>query len=198
MDGLRPLFAALVASLALAAPAAAAAADAGAPPAARWPAGGSTLRAALAIGAEHWGMTPCRGRVAVSWAALGSATNAQSSWANDLDDVAQPSFNEDCSIVLSIDVEWDWPKLCTVMVHEVGHLDGHDHVDDADDVMYATYVTPVAECAAAPEPVETGAPPAATPRATPKKRAAAAERQRRAATKKRRPAKPRTPAKRRR
>jgi hypothetical protein len=184
MDGLRPFAAALLASLALAAPA-----SADAPVAARWPAGGSTLRTALAIGAEHWGMTPCRGRVAISWARLGSATNAQSAWANDVDEHTQPSFNEDCSIVLSTDVEWDWPKLCTVMVHEVGHLDGHDHVDAADDVMYATYVTPVAECAVAPEPVETGPPPAAAPRTTTKKRAAAAERKRRTPAKRAKPAK---------
>jgi hypothetical protein len=145
-------------SLALAAAPAVRAADS---PATRWPVGGSTLRAAMALATEHWGMAPCGGRVALSWTSLGAATNAQSSWANDVDPYRQPSSNTDCEIALSLQPEWDWPKLCTVVVHEVGHLTGHDHVDDPTDIMYFTYVAPAPECASTPEPVETGAPAAA-------------------------------------
>jgi hypothetical protein len=187
MDGRRfllPLLA--LAALLLGAAGAAGPASAADSPATRWPAGGTTLRAAMALGAEHWGMTPCRGRVAMSWDGLGAATNAQSTWANDRDPYLQPSFNTDCEIVLSLQVEWDWQKLCTVVVHEVGHLTGHDHVDDPHDLMYPTYVEPVAECAATPEPVEAGPPPPAV--AKPAKRAAA--KKHRAAAKKR-AAKPR-------
>jgi Matrixin len=187
MDGRRLILPALLALLALASPAAAAAADA---PATRWPAGGSTLRAAVALGAGHWGMTPCRGRVSVGWAALGAATNAQSSWANDVDPYLQPSSNTDCEIALSTQVEWDWTKLCTVVVHEVGHLDGHDHVDDPADVMYATYLAPVPECAAAPEPAETGPAPAPRPAAAAKP-AAVKKKPAAAARRKRAPARPR-------
>jgi hypothetical protein len=162
--------AAVIAALAVAGPAAAA--DA---PAARWPAGGSTLRAAMGLGAEHWGFAPCRGKVAVRWAALGTATNAQSSWANDRDPFLAPSANTDCELALSTQVEWDWPKLCTVVIHEIGHLTGHDHVDDPADIMNATYLRPAPECAATPEPAETGPPsPAATasaPRAAAQARA---------------------------
>jgi hypothetical protein len=147
----------LVAALAFARPAAAA--DS---PAARWPAGGSTLRVAMGLGAEHWGFSPCGGKVALSWAALGAATNAESSWANDVDPFLAPSGNTDCELVLSTQVDWDWPKLCTVVVHEVGHLTGHDHVDDPADVLYFTYLRPAPECASTPEPVETGPPPPAT------------------------------------
>jgi hypothetical protein len=189
MDGRRfPIL--LLLALALLLPSAASAAPDS--PAARWPAGGSTLRAALWMGSEHWGMTPCRGRVAIGWTALGPATNAQSSWANDVDPYLQPSFNTDCEIALSLQVEWDWQKLCTVVVHEVGHLAGHDHVDDVEDVMYATYVEPVAECLTTPEPAETGAPPAVavTTRPAAKKQAAVAKKKPRAAAKKR-AAKPR-------
>ncbi|WP_445149437.1 matrixin family metalloprotease [Baekduia sp. Peel2402] len=181
MDGRRFLLIPLLA-LALLLPSVTNAADS---PATRWPVGGSTLRTALWMGSEHWGMTPCRGRVVMSWDALGSATNAQSSWANDVDPYLQPSFNTDCEIALSLQVDWDWQKLCTVVVHEVGHLTGHDHIDDMDDVMYATYVEPVAECLTTPAPLETGAPAPA-----PKKRAAAATKKKRAAAKKR-AAKPR-------
>lgn len=133
-------------------------------PATRWPVGGSTLRLAMGMATEHWGMSPCRGRVALSWASLGGATNAQSSWAadDDADPFAQPSRNSDCEIALSLQAGWDWQKLCTVVIHEVGHLTGHDHVDDPDDVMYFSYVAPAPECAATPEPVETG-PPAPPP-----------------------------------
>jgi hypothetical protein len=172
MDGTRPLpvtaparlLAALLvaaALLALALPRAAAADDA---PAARWPAAGSTLRTALAMGAEHWGMTPCRGRVTFAWTGLPAGTNALSSWANDLDPYRQPSSNSDCEIALSTGTTWDWPKLCTVVIHEVGHLTGHDHVDDPTDIMYYAYVQPAPECVATPMPAETGPPPPAAPR----------------------------------
>jgi hypothetical protein len=102
MDGPSPLrratlaLAAVIAALAAAGPAAGA--DS---PAARWPAGGSTLRTAMGLGAEHWGFSPCRGKVAVTWAGLGTATNAQSSWANAVDPYRAPSANTDCEIALS-------------------------------------------------------------------------------------------------
>jgi hypothetical protein len=164
MDG-RPLprlaLAALLVTLLAAAPAAAA--DS---PATRWPAGGGTLRVAMSLGAERWGFSPCAGKVAVGWAALGNATNARSWWANDVDPFSAPSANVDCEIALSTQVDWDWPKLCTVVIHEVGHLTGHDHVDDPDDLMNATYLRPAPECADTPAPVETGPPPAAAKQAS--------------------------------
>ncbi|HWI71832.1 MAG TPA: matrixin family metalloprotease [Baekduia sp.] len=156
---------ALAALLAVIVAAPASAADS---PAARWPAGGSTLRVAMGLGAEHWGFSPCGGKVAVSWAALGNATNAQSSWANDIDPFLAPSANTDCEIALSTQVDWDWPKLCTVVIHEIGHLTGHDHVDDPTDVMNETYLQPAPECTTTPEPAETGPPPPATKASAPR------------------------------
>jgi hypothetical protein len=163
---------------------AAARADAG--PAARWPVGGSTLSTAMGLAVDHWGFSPCGGRVALRWAPLAPGINAQSSWANDVDPYLQPSRNTDCEIALSTRPEWDWVMLCSVVVHEVGHLTGHDHVDDEHDVMYYAYVEPVRECALTPEPAETGAPApapsapatAAAPRGAPK--AAATKRAKRA------------------
>jgi hypothetical protein len=151
-------------------------------PATRWPIGGTAIRTAMSLGAERWGFSPCRGRVAVAWAPLGAGLNAESSWSNDADPFLQASRNGDCEITLSLRDDWDWPKLCTVLVHEVGHLAGHDHVDDPDDVMYPTYMHPVPECLATPEPVEAAqpsarpAPPkasAATPRRATKPKARA-------------------------
>src|SRR4051794_37730505 len=176
---LLPILALLVTLLLGAAPARAA--DATAPPPARWPVGGSTLRLAMALGAEHWGMAPCGGRVALRWTRL-DPLNAQASWANDRDPYLQPSFNSECEIALSTGVDWDWLKLCTVVVHEVGHLTGHQHSDDPHDVMYGDYVEPTPECEATPEPVETG-PPALPPRPAAASRAAPAAAARRAARK---------------
>jgi hypothetical protein len=203
MDGRLPrLTTLLVALLALAAPALAPVATARADdsPAARWPAGGSTLRTALAMAAEHWGMEPCGGRVAMRWIGLDSGTNAQSSWANEIDPYLQPSRNTECAIVLSTSTEWDWVKLCSIVVHEAGHLTGHDHVDDPGDIMYYAYVRPAPECAGTPEPVETGPPPAAPPAAAPAAAAAprTAAKEASAAKGKATAARPRKAAKRRR
>jgi hypothetical protein len=160
---LGPLLAALLLAGLLAAPVGARAADS---PATRWPVGGSRLALASDLGSEHWGTAPCRGRVALSWASLGAATNAESSWANAVDPFRAPSRNSDCAIALSLQADWDWPKLCTVVIHELGHLTGHDHVDDPADVMYDTYLVATPDCAATPEPAETGAPAVVAPSPT--------------------------------
>lgn len=129
-------------------------------PAAAWPTGGSTLHLLLAMGVEHWGMTPCGGKVSIAWGTLDPSINAQSSWVNPVDDFAKPSLNSDCQVTLSTATWWDWDKLCTVVIHEIGHLTGHDHVDDPTDIMYFAYVRPAPECAAMTAPAETGPPPA--------------------------------------
>lgn len=51
----------------------------------------------------------------------------------------------------------DWPTwkpeyLCTVIVHEVGHLEGHDHSTDPGNVMYPIMLNYYAPCAQAMEP----------------------------------------------
>jgi hypothetical protein len=127
--------------------------DAGGPPQARWPVGGAGLATASELAAAHWGATPCHGRVTISWARLGVAVNGASDWAFEgTDPYGDAAENSDCSIRLSSDADWDWRKLCTVVVHEVGHLTGHDHVADVHDVMSPQYAEPVAECAATDEP----------------------------------------------
>jgi hypothetical protein len=142
-------------------------------PATRWPATGTAIRTATGLGIERWGFAPCRGRVVVAWAPLSAGINGESSWTNELDPYLQPSRNEDCAITLSTRVEWDWPKLCSVVVHELGHLAGHDHVDGPDDVMFFTYVQPLPECARTAEPADAPASvpaAAATAPATPRQR----------------------------
>lgn len=136
------------------------------------PVGSPRLTLALSLGEQHWGTTPCSGQFAVAWTAQSPQVNAVSRWSNPFDAYLQPTLNADCSIELNPSATWDWPKFCTVMVHEIGHLDGQPHVDDPNNVMSPVYTRPVAECTVhadpqAPEPIAqvTVATPSFTPAA---------------------------------
>jgi hypothetical protein len=121
------------------------------------PAADSLMSSAHALAVAHWGVDPCGGQVTVSWAHMGAGVNARSQWMST--NVDDPSTYSDCTISYNLDVDWDWPKLCTVVEHEYGHLAGHDHVNDPHDVMSPYYVYPSAECAAG----ATAATPTPTP-----------------------------------
>ena len=110
------------------------------------PAADSFMATAHAFAVARWGMDPCGGQVAVSWTHMGPGINARSTWLSL--DVHDPSTFSACAITYNLDVDWDWPKLCTVVEHELGHLSGHDHVDDPHNVMSPYYVYPAPECAA--------------------------------------------------
>ena len=123
---------------------------------------------ALTTTAAHWGVDPCAGQVTVTWAHMGSGINARSTWMSY--DIHNPATYTQCAISYNLDVDWDWPKLCTVIEHELGHLAGHDHVNDPHDVMSPYYVYPTPECAAgatapvaAPAPATTAQAPAVPP-----------------------------------
>ena len=143
------------------------------------PASDALSSTAHALAVARWGVDPCAGQVTVSWAHMGPGINARSQWMSY--DIHNPATYSQCSITYNLDVDWDWPKLCTVIEHELGHLAGHDHVDDPHDVMSPYYVYPTPECAAAasapaaaPAPVTTAEAPvvATTPnKATSKKKA---------------------------
>jgi hypothetical protein len=115
-------------------------------PAVPVPAADALMTTAHTLAVARWGMDPCGGQVSVAWAHMGAGINARSQWMST--DVNDPSTYTDCSISYNLDVDWDWPKLCTVVEHELGHLSGHDHVDDPHDVMSPYYVYPSPECAA--------------------------------------------------
>ena len=134
------------------------------------PASAALTTAAHALAVAHWGVDPCAGQVTVTWAHMGAGINARSTWMSY--DVHNPATYTQCAISYNLDVDWDWPKLCTVIEHELGHLAGHDHVNDPHDVMSPYYVYPTPECAAsaapaaAPAPVTTAEAPAVTPAAS--------------------------------
>ena len=134
------------------------------------PASDALTTTAHALAVAHWGADPCAGQVTVTWAHMGSGINARSQWMSY--DVHNPATFTQCSITYNLDVDWDWPKLCTVIEHELGHLAGHEHVNDPHDVMSPYYIFPSPECAAgsaaaaAPAPVTTAQAPVTTPAAT--------------------------------
>jgi Matrixin len=134
-------------TIALVAAPAAALADDAEPAPIPVPAADSLMANAHSLAVAHWGVDPCGGQVAMSWDHMGTGINARSQWMSV--DVHDPSTFSDCSIAYNLDVDWDWPKLCTVVEHELGHLSGHDHVDDPHDVMSPYYVYPSLECAPA-------------------------------------------------
>ena len=109
------------------------------------PAADALTTAAHALAVARWGVEPCSGQVAVTWAHMGGGINARSQWMSI--DIHNPATYSQCSIAYNLDVDWDWPKLCTVIEHELGHLAGHEHVNDPHDVMSPYYVFPSPECA---------------------------------------------------
>jgi matrixin len=123
------------------------------------PASDALTTSAHALAVARWGADPCGGQVAVTWAHMGAGINARSQWMSI--DVHNPATYSQCSIAYNLDVDWDWPKLCTVIEHELGHLAGHEHVNDPHDVMSPYYVYPSAECAAG-QPAGTATPAPAT------------------------------------
>ena len=142
------LLTALVAALVLLVAPAAAHADAG--PVAPT---GADVQTALQVAEQHWGTAPCAGAVTVQWTAdPDGLLNATSTWSNPVDLWSAPERDTNCVVALNPNASWDWPKLCTVVAHEVGHLLGHQHVDDPTDLMNAIYTVPLSACAAIAEP----------------------------------------------
>ena len=115
------------------------------------PAADQLMTTAHALAVNRWGMDPCGAVVSVAWTRMGWQINARAQWMSI--QVGDPSTYSDCSITYNLDVDWDWPKLCTVVEHELGHLAGHDHVDDPHDVMSPYYVFPAPECSTSDDAV---------------------------------------------
>jgi len=128
--------------------------------------GGAAMTTARQIANAYWGYDPCGGQVAISWASLDPSINATSTWWNPTDAYADPQENNNCQVQFNVNQSFDWQMFCTVFVHELGHLTGHPHAQDQNNVMYPVYVQPISQCVSTPDPTATVAVPAAAVRAT--------------------------------
>ena len=131
----------------------------------RYPVGGPALESSKAIAAAQWGAQACNGVFEITWAALDAGTNATASWRNPTDAWGNPGENFDCRVTLNTQADFDFPKLCTVVTHEIGHLVGRQHDAASGRLMSAFYTTPLAACTAA-SPESAPAPAAAPARSS--------------------------------
>jgi hypothetical protein len=148
----RPRLAVIVAALTLVAVPRPSGAQTTHDPAQRFPVWGAAVKRATQLAVHHWGLDPCGGHVAVRWARIDPGVNARSTWDFVPGAPDDPRARTNCVIALNAASGYDWPKLCTILIHEYGHLTGHAHSDDEDDVMSPYYSEPATMCAATPEP----------------------------------------------
>ena len=117
---------------------------------------GEAMTVARQIAEQHWGTSACNGAVNLVWTQLDDDTNATAAWRNPTDAWNNAAENFDCTIEFNARSDFDWPKLCTVMTHEIGHLVGNQHADAPGQLMSPIYAEPLPACAGD----EPGAPPA--------------------------------------
>lgn len=113
------------------------------------------LARAHAIAIHHWGWPrPCAGEdIPIELEALPDGLDGWARWYEDPD-----GDRYGCSISLTTAHPFDWRRMCQVIVHEYGHLYGHDHVDDRRSVMHPAAIGPVAACQRAPARTRTRRP----------------------------------------
>jgi hypothetical protein len=98
------------------------------------------LSVALEKAHQLWGVEPCGGRYRVELTTLPPEVRGHASWlepVTSLGPYTTPSSAwTDCAIQLSATgwteeaVASGWPEICSVVLHEWGHLTGHSHSDD--------------------------------------------------------------------
>jgi len=134
-------------------------------PSTQFPVGGPSMQAAREIADRYWGADPCGGAVTLAWTSQAPTLNAAATWTavgNDL--YGDPAHNTNCTVAFNNDQAFDWPTLCTVLVHEFGHLTGHPHSGILNDVMAAVFSQPIPQCQI-PDPGKPATAPSAAPAA---------------------------------
>ena len=112
----------------------------------RFAVGSPAMTTAQQIAEQHWNAKPCRGEVRVAWTQLEADTNATAAWRNPTDAWNNAGENFDCVIEFNAGADYDWPKLCTVMTHEMGHLVGQPHALRDGELMSPVYSEPLPAC----------------------------------------------------
>lgn len=115
--------------------------------------GSAEFQRARDIAQAHWGAVPCQGQVQFSWQGLEPLVNARATWSNPTHAWENVGANFNCTVVFNALTQYDFPMLCTVMAHELGHLLGRQHELRDGVLMSAIYSAPLPEC---------GGPPAAS------------------------------------
>ena len=131
------------------------------PPEQQFAVGGAAMQAAEVVAHAYWNADACSGQVEVSWTDQDTTINAVSTWKNPTDGYNNPGQNFDCEVDFNRLLSYDWPRFCTVLVHEFGHLTGHQHSPDPNDVMAAYYNRPLQQCQDTADPTAAPAPPPA-------------------------------------
>ncbi|HEU4658605.1 MAG TPA: hypothetical protein VFR97_13840 [Capillimicrobium sp.] len=134
-----------------------------APASIRYAVGSVGMQVAQDIARQTWGVDPCAGQVEIVWGTDEPLVNARSYWANPYSAYDHAELNTQCRIVFNRDLDFSWQKLCTVVVHEYGHLAGRAHTADGPDVMSPIYRAPLPACVATPDPAAPVPPPAPAP-----------------------------------
>lgn len=93
------------------------------------------IATALAIAATYFGPTLCGPPNVIDYPLFPP----------DVAGVAMP----DCTIIVNDSRRMTPGTVCTVVVHEYGHLAGHGHSPDPDNVMHPTFVKVFEPCRAA-------------------------------------------------
>ena len=123
---------------------------------------GPEFARAVGVAQAHWGSLPCGGQIAFGWRSESRSVNATSYWS------LGPYGATNCEVVFNREAGMDWIKFCTVLTHELGHLHGHDHAANRNDLMSAIYSGDLPACAAAsPDPPAPAAAPAPAPEPAP-------------------------------
>jgi Matrixin len=115
----------------------------------RFPLDGAELQLSREVARAHWNADACGGAVTFAWVTMEATTNATASWRNPTDAWNNVAENFDCKIELNTAAEFDFPKLCTVVAHEVGHLVGQQHAEQAGQLMSPYYSDPLPACVSA-------------------------------------------------